>query len=86
MKYVTSGVSVCLRASGLAGVVKRHVGENQPYPTITDAYCFVDLDAIAGNWGLGTAPGAVPEPTVLALLALGGLLVRRRTKDRPTVF
>jgi hypothetical protein len=36
-----------------------------------------DLGILAGNWGAGAA---VPEPTTLALLSLGGLALIRRRK------
>jgi hypothetical protein len=40
-----------------------------------------DLGVLAGQWGWtssGPVPPSVPEPTCLALLALGGLVLRRR--------
>ena len=38
-----------------------------------------DLNVVLGNWNAGTPPpAAVPEPTTLALLSLGGLAILRR--------
>lgn len=40
-----------------------------------------DLDIVRANWGLGAAPGSnVPEPGSAAALAIGGLLLTRRSR------
>jgi len=41
-----------------------------------------DLNQVLGNWNAGTPPtaGAVPEPTTLALLGLGGFAMLRRRR------
>jgi len=41
-----------------------------------------DLTALAGNWGLGSpiGSGAVPEPSVLGLIGLGGLVMLGRRR------
>lgn len=44
--------------------------------------CYLDADAVAGlaagDYTPLTAPTIVPEPATLALLALGGLLLRKK--------
>jgi PEP-CTERM motif len=41
-----------------------------------------DLNTVLGNWNAGTPPAsaAVPEPTTLALLGLGGVAMLRRSR------
>jgi len=39
-----------------------------------------DLQQVLDNWSNGVAPDVVPEPTSLALLGLGGMLIARRRR------
>ncbi|XAL98694.1 PEP-CTERM sorting domain-containing protein [Phycisphaeraceae bacterium D3-23] len=40
----------------------------------------LDYQIVQANWGSGVNPGTVPEPTSLALLALGGMALLRRRR------
>ncbi len=54
-------------------------GDPAADPSGDDFVGIEDLNVVLGNWNAGTPPAAaVPEPTTLALLSLGGLAVLRR--------